>query len=283
VTPTVWPARVAEQLAVSAKVSVDRHEVHVASSLGGAETLRIAFASDFHAGPMTPRGLIDQALTQLIRAEADVLLLGGDFVSLRAEYARDLVDRLAAVPAPLGRYAVLGNHDYWADGAAVAGHLRRVGIEVLTNRNVRLPDPFSQVSICGVDDHTSGEPDAEAALSGTGAVRVVLMHSPSGLLDIDGRPFSVALCGHTHGGQIALRDGRPLLVAHGLLSRQYNAGRFAIDAAKTLLVSRGIGCSAMPFRFNAPPAVLICTVHGRHHNDGTHNEGRHGIAGRSSR
>ncbi len=211
---------------------------------------------------MTPQLAIDQAIRHLSHANADLLLLGGDFVSLEAEYARDLVSRLAAVPAPLGRYAVLGNHDYWADGAAVAALLRREGIEVLTNRNVRLPDPFGNVSICGVDDHTSGEPDADAAFRGSEAVRVVLMHAPSGLLDIGERSFDVALCGHTHGGQIAMPNGRPLIVAHGQLSRRYNAGRFAIGGDKTLLVSRGIGCSEMPFRFNAQPNVLTCTLQG---------------------
>jgi len=263
VTPTCWPAGLAMRLGVSASVAVDHHDVHVPSSLGSADTLRIAFASDFHAGPMTPPDVIDQAITQLSGANADLLLLGGDFVSLRAEYARDLVSRLASVPAPLGRYAVLGNHDYWADGAGVAGHLQSVGIEVLTNRHVRLASPFGNVSICGVDDHTSGEPDADAAFRGSEAVRVVLMHAPSGLLDIGERSFAVALCGHTHGGQMALPNGRPLIVAHGRLSRRYNAGRFAINGDKTLLVSRGIGCSAMPFRFNAAPNVLTCTIHGR--------------------
>ena len=263
-TPTCWPADVAVRLGVPPEVAVDHHDVRVANSLGGVEALRIAFASDFHAGPMTPPDVIDQAITQLTEANADLLLLGGDFVSLRAEYARDLVGRLAAVPAPLGRYAVLGNHDYWADGARITGYLRDVGVEVLTNRNARLPAPFDNVSICGVDDHTSGEPDAEAAFRGSAPVRVVLMHAPSSLLDIGDRPFAVALCGHTHGGQVALPNGRPLIVAHGLLSRRYNAGRFAINGDQILLVSRGVGCSAMPFRFNAPPNVVICTLMGGH-------------------
>lgn len=211
---------------------------------------------------MTPPYLLEQAIAHLTHARADVLLLGGDFVGLRSEYAEELASRLATVPAPLGRYAVLGNHDYWAGGAAVEQHLRAAGIEVLTNRNVRLGHPFANVNICGLDDHTSGEPDADAAFEGAEGIRVVLMHAPSNLLDIGDRPFAVALCGHTHGGQVALPGGRPLIVAHGRLSRPYNAGRFEIKGGRTLLVSRGLGCSAMPFRLNAPPAVLLCTIHG---------------------
>jgi hypothetical protein len=62
-----------ERLRLSANVAVYHHDVHVASSLGGADSLRIAFASDFHAGPMTPHHVIDEAIAHLNQAEADVL------------------------------------------------------------------------------------------------------------------------------------------------------------------------------------------------------------------
>ena len=260
--PTMWPARLADRLGVVSLPCVEHHDVHIARRLGRAGRLRIAFASDFHAGPVTSPRVLDEATRLLTRADADVLLLGGDFVSLRANYAADLAARFAAVPARLGRYAVLGNHDHWSGGAAVAGHLRGAGIEVLMNSNVRLPDPFGDVCICGIDDHESGEPDAAAAFAGAAPVRVVLMHQPSGLLDIGERSFDVAVCGHTHGGQIALPGGRPIIVANGRLTRRYNAGRFVVEGERTLIVSRGVGCSGMPIRFNAPPAVLTCDLHG---------------------
>ena len=232
----------------------------MSAAFGDSNILRIKFASDFHAGPSTPPKAIDNALEQLARIDADVLLLGGDFVSLRAEYARDLAQRLAAIPAPFGRYAVLGNHDHWSGAEAVTAHLEAAGITVLTNRGIRLPDPFADVSICGLDDHTSGVPDADIACAGAGSTCIVLMHAPSNLLDVGDRMFAVAMCGHTHGGQIALPNGRPLKVAHGPLSRRYNAGRFELDDGRVLLVSRGIGCSTVPVRLNSPPAVMMCTI-----------------------
>jgi len=258
-----WPAKLAVGLGAPVGVAIEHHEVEVASALGDAETLRIAFAADFHAGPSTADALIENAITQLKSLSADVLLLGGDFVSLNDDGMPDLAARLAAVPAPFGRYAVLGNHDHWTDAEAVAASLQDAGIEMLTNRNVRLPDPFGHVSICGLDDHTSGEPDAEGAFRGSAPVRIVLMHAPSNLLDIGDRPFDVAMCGHTHGGQIALPNGRPIKVAHGPLSRTFNAGRFAVGGNRVLLVSRGVGCSTVPLRLNAPAAVMSCTLTGR--------------------
>jgi predicted MPP superfamily phosphohydrolase len=260
--PTDWPARLAVALGARTDVQVERHDLTLSDPLGDASTLRIAFAADFHAGPTTSSEVLRSAARALETEAADLLLLGGDFVSLRAEHVDRVAPLLAGVAAPLGRYAVLGNHDYWAGADRVATSLSTAGIEVLTNRCVRLPAPFGGVSLCGLDDHGSGRPDAAAALSGAGPVKLVLMHAPSSLLDLGPRPFSVAFCGHTHGGQIALPGGRPLVVAHGALSRRYSQGRHDLAPGRTLLVSRGIGCTAVPLRLNSPSAILVCTLRG---------------------
>jgi predicted MPP superfamily phosphohydrolase len=261
-TPTDWPARLAAGLGAPTDVQVERHEVRLSEPLGDGSILRIAFGTDFHAGPTTSYEILQSAARALESEAADALLLGGDFVSLRSEYVDRLVPLLARISAPLGRYAVLGNHDHWAGARRVCAALRDAGIEVLTNRCVQLPAPFDQVSLCGLDDHTSGEPDAEAALAGAGPVKLVLMHAPSGLLDVGPEAFAVAFCGHTHGGQIALPGGRPVIVAEGALSRRFNRGRYDLPHGGTLLVSGGIGCTAVPLRVNSPPAILACTLHG---------------------
>ena len=258
-SPTPWPARIAGWLPGAGEVAIERHDIQVPAP-AVPRPLRMAFASDFHAGPTTSPRVLDAALDRLIDARPDVLLLGGDFVSLRAADAGELIPRLGAIPAPLGRYAVLGNHDHDSDGPAVAAMLGAAGVEMLTNRNVPLPAPFTGISLCGLDDHTMGEPDAGAAFAGAASIRIVLMHAPSSLLDIGDRPFDVALCGHTHGGQIALPGGRQLLTACGPLSRRYSAGRYDLDGDRTLLVSRGVGCTALPIRWNAPAAIMACTI-----------------------
>jgi predicted MPP superfamily phosphohydrolase len=138
--------------------------------------------------------------------------------------------------------------------------LEAAGITMLTNRGIRLSSPFDHVSIVGLDDHTSGSPDATAAFADAAPLRVVLMHAPSNLLDLGDNDFAVALCGHTHGGQIARADGSPVVIASGALSRQYNAGRYELPGGRTLLVSRGVGCGTLPIRVNAPSSVLLCEL-----------------------
>jgi predicted MPP superfamily phosphohydrolase len=259
-TPSQWPARLAWTLDPRADVRVEEHRILVRGALPAGVSLRIGFASDFHAGPATPWPVIEAAVAQLDRLRADLLLLGGDFVSIDPRRVGRLAQLLGGIHVPYGRFAVLGNHDHWAGASTVVAHLQNAGIEMLTNRAIDLPHPFENVSVCGLDDHMSGEPDAERAFADAREVRVVLMHAPSGLLDVGERPFDVALCGHTHGGQIALPNGRPIVVASGALSGRYNAGRYSLGLHRTLLVSRGVGCGTLPIRWNSPSTVSLCCL-----------------------
>jgi predicted MPP superfamily phosphohydrolase len=222
--------------------------------------LKLAYASDFHAGPATDSTVLLAACAELRAASPDVLLLGGDFVTLVPKEIDWLAAELGSIPAPWGRFAVLGNHDWWSDTPYLVRRLEESGIQVLTNRNVQLGPPFSRVWICGIDDHWSGSPDAAAAMNGASDIRILLMHSPSGLLDLAGERFDLALCGHTHGGQLALPGGTPIVLPHGHLCRRYARGRFELEEDRTLIVSVGLGCVVLPLRVFAPPEVVICDV-----------------------
>jgi predicted MPP superfamily phosphohydrolase len=221
--------------------------------------LRIAFASDFHAGPTTHPDILRSACETLAASGPDLLLLGGDFVCMEATPIRELAPQLGAVPAPLGRYAVLGNHDWWTDPGLIARALEEARIQVVTNRNLRLPAPYDHLVLCGIDDPWAGVPDAAKAFAGADGVRIVLMHQPSNLLDVGREPFALALCGHTHGGQITLPGGIPIVVPHGPLSRRYCRGRFDVNGGE-MIVSVGVGCSTLPFRLFADPEVIVIDV-----------------------
>jgi hypothetical protein len=259
VTTGHWPARVAWRLRPW-DVQVEEHAIAVPAEVASARELRIAFASDFHAGAATPWPLIERAVDRLDELRVDLLLLGGDFVSIGPDAAAPVARLLSAVHAPFGRYAVLGNHDHWAGAERVVRHLQDAGIEMLTNRAIALPPPFGDVSVCGLDDHMSGDPHAPLAFANARPIRVVLMHAPSGLLDIADEKFAVAFCGHTHGGQIAWPSGRPVIVAHGPLSGRYNAGQYPLNGQGTLLVSRGVGCGTLPIRWNSPSSIFLCRL-----------------------
>jgi predicted MPP superfamily phosphohydrolase len=258
-----WMRSASYYLGLHGTLGVSEHALPVHRP-PGAPPLRIGFASDFHAGPVTHPRHLRTACDLLADARPDVLLLGGDFISLNVGHVDEVARLLGSVPAPLGRFAVLGNHDYRRHRAGiVARSLELNGIEVLRNASVRLPPPHDDVWICGLDDYELGAPDADATVAGADGTRIVLMHGPDGLLAFGDRAFHVALAGHTHGGQVALPSGRPIIVPGGRLDRKYSHGLFHVRPepdAGHLLVSRGVGCSALPIRLFAPPEVHIVVV-----------------------
>ncbi len=260
--PGHWASRLSYALGLQGHLETTTTIVHPRERGPRERPLRIAFASDFHAGSTTHPRLLAEACEALDRLEPDLLLLGGDFVSVRASYIDQLALHLAAIRAPFGKFAVLGNHDLRANSAHVIAALEAAGIRMLTNDHVTLDAPFADVTVCGLDDPTRGTPRADRALDGTHGTRIVLMHSPDGLEAIGDRPFDLALCGHTHGGQVSFPGGRPLFVPGGHLNRLYCNGRFNVGCAgaSVLLVSRGVGCSTIPVRAFAAPEVHLCLI-----------------------
>jgi len=255
-----WPVRLARAIGIRPSVRTVEHAIRLGVGSGGMPPLRIAYASDFHAGPTTDASVLRAACAELRAATPDLLLLGGDFVTGTPTEIDWLARELGDIPAPLGRFAVLGNHDLWSEACYIVERLEAAGIRVLVNANVRLAPPFDQVWVCGLDDHWSGRPDAGAAVRGAEGIRIVLMHAPSGLLDLGEERFDLAICGHTHGGQLALPGGIPIVVPQGPLSRRYARGRFPIGDGATLVVSVGLGCVVVPLRTFADPEIVICTL-----------------------
>ncbi len=244
------------------RLGVTRHAIALPAAKRLPRPLKIAFASDFHAGPPTHAGIFRDLFERIAAEQPDVLLMGGDYVSGPAANAAALCPALAACQPPLGKFAVLGNHDLSTDDGDICRRFEAVGVRMLVNRALALPAPFGTVAICGMDDPWTGEPDGAATFAGADAdqVRVLLMHAPDGLLYLDGRGYDLAFAGHTHGGQIALPGGTPLVLPAGPLSRPYHYGRFPVRGNGDLIVSRGVGCSRIPVRINADPELVVCTV-----------------------
>lgn len=260
IRPGNWAAGLAYSLGLQGRLRSSVLEVACPSARPGAP-LRIAFASDFHAGGFTDPRILAEACEMLAAMNPDVLLLGGDYVSVRGADIRRLAPLIAEIPAPYGKFGVLGNHDLRANYGVIVAALERAGVHVMTNEHVQLGGPFADVSICGLDDATYGAPRGDLAMDGaTGTRRVVLMHSPQGLDAVGDRRFDLALCGHTHGGQVRLPWGPAPYVPGAAINRRYCVGEFEMGCDGRLLVSHGVGCSGVPVRTFAPPEVHLCLI-----------------------
>lgn len=239
-----------------------RERIDLDKSLGQRGHLRVAFASDLHAGRLTPTGTISSACEALMAAKPDLILLGGDFVCSQSEELQPILESLGKLLAPCGVFAVMGNHDHSANADAISAQLESVGISVLRNRSVLLAKPFDNVLLVGLDDHLGGDARPADARWDASCATLLLIHQPSGLLDAGDRPFDVALAGHTHGGQITLPGGFAPVAASGPLSRMYAAGRYQLCRSRVLCVSVGVGHSLLPFRLGTRTEVLILDLMG---------------------
>ena len=262
-----WPATLWGRFPRASRVDLIERRVEIPGRAKDRPPLRIAFASDLHLGPTTPRGVLDHAFALLHAAKPDVLALGGDYVFLGATQARvrELNDRVLGVEAPL-KVAVLGNHDFWARPARLEVALASAGTIILVNEAMRLPPPHDDIAIIGLDDpYTSedragGEIAVDKALAevADAAVKIAICHSPDGLFWLRGKGVHLLLCGHTHGGHLALPGGRPILMPSPM-GRLYPWGFHDVDGM-LLFVSRGVGGSIVPFRTWAPPDVAVFTI-----------------------
>lgn len=220
--------------------------------------LRVAQLSDLHLGPFVPAPRVRRWTDAATAARPDLVVVTGDLVDRRRPAAPERVARaLARLRPPLGVWAVWGNHDHdaYPDGpAALRAALEAAGAGVLENDGVRLRD---DLWLAGVDDLRRGAPDPARALAGApdGAARLLLAHNPDGLPALASGAAGLALCGHTHGGQICAPGVGPLVTAsrHG---RRFAAGFVA--APVPAYVSRGLGVAgALPLRLGCLPELPL--------------------------
>jgi predicted MPP superfamily phosphohydrolase len=252
-----WPARLWERVPGAARVQCVRRRVDLA--VNRPSPLRVAFASDLHLGPTTSRRTLDEAFRLLAEATPDVLVLGGDYVFLDATpaIARELEARVRDVPAR-AKVAVLGNHDLWTHHGLLEDALARAGAAVLVNAALRLGPPHEDVAIVGLDDPWTGAPDGDRAFAGAegAGLTLAVCHAPDGFPHARGRGVALYLCGHTHGGQVALPGGRPVLLPGGRWARRWPHGVHEAEGT-TVFVSRGVGGVEVPFRAWAPPDIGV--------------------------
>jgi predicted MPP superfamily phosphohydrolase len=264
-----WPARLWGLVPGATRVDLVERRLEIPGRAADRPPLRIAFASDLHLGPTTPRGVLDNAFALLRAAQPDVLALGGDYVFLGAtqERVQELNDRVTSVPAPV-KVAVLGNHDFWARPARLEVALSGAGTIILVNEAMRLAPPHDDVALIGLDDPLTSKdrPAGEAAVNkalaevADAAVKIALCHSPDGLFWLRGKGVHLMLCGHTHGGHLALPGYRPIIMPSPM-GRLYPWGLHQVDGMR-LFVSRGVGGSLVPVRTWAPPDVAVFTITG---------------------
>lgn len=243
--------------------------------------LRVAVIADLHIGGFhMPVSRVARIVAETNALEPDLTLLLGDFIASRPPEpddppAAEWAAVLAGLKACDGVFAILGNHDWWHDEAALAARagptqvgraLQHVGIAVLENAVVRLETGAGPVWLAGLGDQVAfarlwprpsrGVDDLPATLAqiaDDGAPVIMMAHEPDVFAHMPAR-VSLTLSGHTHGGQIRLLGWSPVVPSR--YGNRYAYGHVREDG-RDLIVSGGLGTSKAPIRFGVPPEILL--------------------------
>jgi predicted MPP superfamily phosphohydrolase len=237
------------------RLEVREHQVQIPGLPAAFDGCRLLQLSDLHLDghPQLP-GVLAQQLSTL---RCDVAVLTGDYRFLTTgPYERVLQGMeqlLAVLSPPLGVHAILGNHDF----VEMVQPLEDMGVRFLLNENRALDGPGSPF-LAGLDDaHYYGVADLDRALAGIPAGRpvVLLVHSPEMIREAAARGCALYLTGHTHGGQICLPGGIPL-ITNARCPRRYCSGAWRAGSLRGY-TSTGCGSSGVFARFSCAPEVTV--------------------------
>ena len=234
-------------------LSLEHVEIYLKRLPPQLDGFKIIQLSDTHHSPLTTLDHIKRAVKVANRLKPDMFLLTGDYVSHDREYIPPVAAALGKLKAKHGIYACLGNHDHWTDADLVTHLFRGEGINVLINEGFRFETKHGSFWLAGVDDHIAGKTDLPAALRGSfpDEMKLLLAHNPVIFREAARSDIDLTLSGHTHGGQIRLRD-----TEKNIIPRRRKAGLHRRKDSQ-IYITRGIGTVVVPMRYQCPPEISL--------------------------
>jgi len=240
--------------------------------------LRIVALADIHmAPPFMTLARLEAIVDEANRLSPDIVVLLGDYAEGHGLISHSVAPRevagvLSQLRAPLGTWAVMGNHDWATDRPAQRGRapatrwhdaFSSAGIEVLSNRAERLSWRGRSFWISGLESqlaYPGGAHDVAATLEQITdeAPALLLAHEPDIFAKGSDR-FALQMSGHTHGGQVRIFGRAPIVPS--AFGERYAYGHVE-EEGRHLIVSSGIGCSRLPIRIGTPPEIVEVALRG---------------------
>jgi predicted MPP superfamily phosphohydrolase len=235
-------------------LSLERVGIVLARLPKRLDGFKIIHLSDIHHSPFTDLRHIDRAIKIANRLRPDMFVLTGDYVSHDREYIGPVAEALGRLKARYGTFACLGNHDHWTDADHITEQFRSRGITMLVNEGIRVSAMGATFWLAGVDDYMVGKTDLPAAMRGSypDELKVLLAHNPIIFRQSARAKIDLTLSGHTHGGQVKLRDQEKRLIRRRKLSSGLHR-----RADSQIYITRGIGTVVLPVRYQCPPEISM--------------------------
>ena len=238
---------------------IQSYAVRIPNISSEIEGTVLVVMSDLHLGSLLGKRWLTGRAAQVQAQRPDIVVLLGDIFEGHGEPLDDLLAIMRHLSAPLGVWAVLGNHEFHGDRETITYLNRKTNIQLLRDQWVELRPGLV---IAGVDDLTrarrarhSGDSVSKALEGRPPGITILFSHTPWQTEKAASAGTDLMLCGHTHGGQIwpfgyLVRLRYPLL-----------AGRYEVNGM-TVIVCRGTGTWGPRMRLWHPGEILRITLHG---------------------
>ncbi|OYQ36372.1 phosphoesterase [Flavobacterium cyanobacteriorum] len=236
--------------------------------------------SDVHSGSFDNKEKIEYAVDLVNQQESDIILFTGDIVNTHAEELHPWIDTFRRIETPaLGKYSVLGNHDYgeyvtWRSEKekqdnfdAIKDLHRQIGFKLMLNEHIKLKRGTDEIALVGVENWGKGfkqAGDLKKASEGLGEkdFKILMSHDPSHWeyeVKNNNNNYHLTLSGHTHGLQFGIEI--PGVIKWSPVQYVYKqwAGLYE-NLGRYLYVNRGFGFHAYPGRVGIWPEITVLTL-----------------------
>lgn len=250
-------SKMAHKQALDLKLT--EHEISFPNLPAEFDGYSVLFMTDFHIDLV--QAIEEKILDVVKNTQFDICLFGGDYaykykgkrIKITKDFASRLVNSLNDKGIPV--IGALGNHDIYDFGL----FLESLGVKMLLNESVRIDKNNSHIYISAIDDayfYKSYDFNlCEEAVSTENSFKILISHTPETYRHAKKHGYSLILCGHTHGGQVCLPGGLPV-ITHAKTPRRMAKGRWQYGDLHGI-TSNGIGCSAYAGRFFCPPEIIL--------------------------
>ena len=239
------------------KVLVNRYKIPIADLPPSFNGFTLAHLTDIHLGSFVSKSFVEEIVHNTNALRPDAIVCTGDYVlgNDTTEEIDSVWPIMSKLKAKYGVYSVLGNHDHHADFNRSLYWLEKSGQDI-RHKCKPIYKGKERIILGGSGDYWYDRLDIDKTFSCSDEkdCRILLSHNPDAIDTQFDTPLSLVLSGHTHGGQVVIPFfGPPILPVK---NKKYSSG--LITTAKTkLFISKGVGCSGLPVRFNCYPEIAV--------------------------
>jgi predicted MPP superfamily phosphohydrolase len=243
------------------QLQIERVTIPLARLPGAFDGMSLVQLSDLHLGPYVTEEHLARAVEITNALKPDAIVVTGDLVNSSWRYIQPCAELLGGLGAPLGVFAVMGNHDYWVGYLdLMLQSLRKNGVTLLRNQAFPLTRGRATLYLVGIDDLWLRLADLRRALARVpaNACKIALMHEPD-FADVAAQAeIDLQLSGHSHGGQVRVPFWGPLVLPK--YAEKYPMGLARAGNFTQVYTTRGVGVLPPPIRLNCPPEITHITL-----------------------